>query len=139
MEREGKVVEVCDDHIIVKIVPHEQCSKCGVCSTFASGESTIYVSQVEDINKGDNVMISLPEQSGAKAAALCYMLPLLMMLAGYYGGIGIGAIIGDFQGELPGIVGTILGLIAGFVVLRRLNVVTKKNDEYMPKIIKKIN
>ncbi len=94
------------------------CGKCGErggCGKPEAGPRRYVVRNAIGACPGDRVMVAVPDGAVLKAAALSYLMPLLLVIGG-------AAAATAWLGEgLPAVAGAALGLLAGLAVLRMTN------------------
>ena len=124
MEQLVRVRNVCPDGTAeVLMVRESACSgDCHKCSGCGAAKETMVVTAKNAIHasRGDLVKVESANGPLMKAAAVLYVLPLVLFFLGYY----LGTLPGNF-GALGGCLGFVLGI--AFVVLYDRKV-GKKND-----------
>lgn len=86
MREYGEVTEVCDGFVKVKIARKSACGgNCGECGGMCrQSEHIIEAVNVINAKKRDIVEIQMPAKRILGAAFLVYIIPLIMLAAGYY-------------------------------------------------------
>lgn len=97
----GVVEAVANNSCQVRILQHSACSGCAahrLCNSSESKEKLITVSLDDtDVQVGETVIIQGTVVQGLHAVYICYLLPLLLMVASLFAGVRL-------SGELAGIV-----------------------------------
>lgn len=106
----------------------ESCASCKLCP----GQTAI-VEAVNDINAdtGDTVIIDMADTKVLGAAFLVYIVPLVMLIAGYFLGCAV------FNGESAGIITGFLFMAVTFAVIIRID--RKIKRKYTPHIVRIIS
>lgn len=105
----------------------ESCASCGLCP----GQTSV-VEAVNDINAdvGDTVIMDMSDSKVLGAAFLVYIVPLLMLIVGYFSGCAV------FIGELPRIITGFLFMAAAFAVIICLDrKIKRKYESHIVRII----
>lgn len=111
-ESDAVVVRVEGEHAWVDI--QTNCSSCSSTGCgLGSGRSRAPQRVRNDVGArvGDQVMLAVPEGAVLRAVLFCYLLPVVLALAGGASGMAIG-------GEGGAIAGAMLGLAGGWTSLR---------------------
>jgi sigma-E factor negative regulatory protein RseC len=150
----GKVVAIDDDAVWVETLRQSTCGSCtaragcghGMVNSALEAKSRGVVRALlpagggEPLSLHDTVLISLPEQTFLRSAALLYALPLLAMLAAalvadhLYGDAGLSAAGADLRVVL----GAVLGLSAGLLALRVLSRRSAANPMLNPRVTTRV-
>lgn len=103
----------------------ENCASCGLCPG-----KTAKVLAVNDINAavGDTVIIDMPDSRVLGAAFLVYIVPLIMLIIGYFSGHAL------FNSEIAGIITGFLFMAAAFTTIICIDKKIKR--KYTPHIIR---
>lgn len=106
----------------------DNCASCGLCP----GQSSI-INAINDINAsvGDTVVITMSDKKVLGAAFLVYIVPLIMLIAGYF----IGAAV--FDKESPRILTGFFMMATSFAVITYIDKKIKRS--YTPHISHIIN
>ena len=86
IEHKGTVAFVGRDLVLVNIEVMEACGSCASRKACAMGQGTtreilVNVDNAEDYKVGEVVRVSAKQKVGAVAVLLCYVLPLIVMVA----------------------------------------------------------
>lgn len=128
IEQEARVEYLDGDDAIVVVARQSACGSCTAksgCGTalvgnlFPSRQLSMRLPNSQQAEKGDRIVIGLPETAMQLAALLLYGLPLLTLLAGAMAGQSLAESSG-WSAEPAAIVGGLFGLVAGLSVVRRL-------------------
>ena len=85
MRERGMVSEVKDGFITVKIQRMSSCGEnCASCGACRNKEHTVVVRNTVNAKKGDSVMLEISSEKIMRAAFLVYVIPLMLLIAGYY-------------------------------------------------------
>lgn len=125
------VKEIKDQIAIVEVQKSASCGSCGACSAGKGGNMLGTAVNKVGAQKGDLVLLELND-SVLKAASIVYIVPVMMLFAGYYAG----AVFLN-GGESQGILGAILALAVSFVFVVIYDRRAKSSGQYQL-MIKKI-
>ena len=106
----------------------ESCASCGLCP---GREAKFFA--INDINAtvGDTVIIDMADGKVLGAAFLVYIVPLIMMIIGYFSGHAV------FNSEALGIIMGFLFMAAAFIVIIRIDRNIRR--KYTPLIVSILN
>ena len=106
----------------------ESCASCGLCPG-----QTALVEAVNDVNAavGDTVIIDMADKKVLGAAFLVYIVPIIMMIIGYFAGYVI------LKNETFGILTGFLMMIVVFPIIRFIDKKIKRR--YIPNIVRVIS
>ena len=106
----------------------ESCASCGLCP---GREAKVFA--INDINAavGDTVIINMADGKVLGAAFLVYIVPLIMLIIGYFSGHAV------FNSEALGIIMGFLFMAATFIVIIRID--RKIKRKYTPRIVSIVN
>lgn len=79
----GVVKKSDDESVTVIITPESACSGChaeGSCTLSGKVEKSVIVKGSYNLNKGDNVTVSMKQSTGFTALFLGYVLPLIIVI-----------------------------------------------------------
>ncbi len=94
MQQTGVVTEVINNRIKIKILRPSACSgNCSECGACSSKNHLVEAENQVGAKIGDEVLLDMTSNKVINAAFLTYILPLLMLVLGYY--IGIVTRIGE--------------------------------------------
>lgn len=118
-ESEALVIGLADDFAVVEVAAlPSACGKCGErggCGKPQAAPRRYVVRNVIGARPGDRVVVAVPDGAVLKAAALSYLMPLLLVIGG-------AAAATAWAGEgLPAVAGAAGGLAAGLAILRMTN------------------
>ncbi len=102
----------------------ESCASCGLCP----GQTAV-VEAINDMGAavGDGVIIDMADKKVLSAAFLVYIVPVIMLIAGYFAGEAI------FGGETSGIITGFLLMIITFSIIIFTD--KKRKSRYTPRIV----
>ncbi len=121
IEQKATIVELEDNIAWVQAERQSTCGQCAVrkgCGTGLLAKhvgkkfTRIAVPRTENMEPGQHVYVSIPEEALVQGAALMYLLPILFMFAAAVAIRSLG------WGELAEISAGIVGLFAGFYWVR---------------------
>ena len=106
----------------------ESCASCGLCP---GREAKVFA--INDINAavGDTVIIDMADGKVLGAAFLVYIVPLIMLIIGYFSGYTV------FNSEVLGIIMGFLFMAATFIVI--ISIDRKIKRKYTPRIVSIVN
>lgn len=118
-ESEALVTKLAGEFAVVEVdaLP-SACGKCGDkggCGKPQAGPRRYAVRNTVGARVGDRVILSVPEGTVLKAAALSYLMPLVFVIG------GAAAAMAAFGDGLPAVGGAVCGLALGLAVLRVWN------------------
>lgn len=92
IRHKGKIIEITPEFTSVEIISESACSAChakGMCGIAESKAKIIQLptSGWTERNVGDEVEVALKATMGHKAVWLAYVIPLLVLIAGLFGGL----------------------------------------------------
>lgn len=122
----GTVVAVEEGMATVHFVRSSACKSCGVC--LVAGDSQMEVKAKDEIGvkPGDRVVVTMLASTMLKASAMCYAVPLGLLLVGTY----LGSLISDVWAAVIG-----LGSCAlSFLLLRLVERKIKHSQRFVPQI-----
>lgn len=106
----------------------DSCASCGLCPG-----RTAVVEAVNDVNAsvGDTVIINMSDRKVLSAAFLVYIVPLIMMIIGYFAGFII------LKNETFGIITGFFTMTVVFPIIRFID--KKSKQRYTPHIVRIIS
>lgn len=129
MQEQGIVVSLSGDTAFVKMkrasACGENCGSCSGCNNFR----TVTAENKLRASVGDNVEISMPSDRVLFAAMLVYVIPIAVLIVGYFAAYGV--LHSENAGVLFGIIGMIISYIFAVIF-------TKKNKNRYKSSITKI-
>ncbi|SIR16314.1 SoxR reducing system RseC family protein [Halanaerobium kushneri] len=144
MEELATVVQKNNDKVEVRIIKHSACSKCDKNCGLAGNshdQDQVFL-EVEDkigVKKGDRVLLEMEKGNLVFATLIVYLLPIFLMISGYFFGSWVAAILNIKSVELAGIAGTFIFLIISFLLNKILNSYFEKISSFQPTIKRVIN
>lgn len=136
MNQMGKVISVKMKTALVEVERQSACQDCKGCR-FGTDEGKLTVDAVNDVNAvtGDLVEINLCTTNILKASVIVYLIPLIMLILG----VIVGYLLSGFLGVDKGIMGAVFGIVFtafSFLAIRHYEPKLKKQDDYIPSIVK---
>ena len=126
MTERGMVAKVKGNKATVRFDRRSACDKCHMCATTKDGMKVeVVVENTLGANVGDYVEVEMGEKYVLTAAAIVYVIPLVLIGAG----IGIGTLINELAQALFALGGLIIGFVIA-VLLDRL--VIRKKKGFVP-------
>ncbi|KXS48275.1 positive regulator of sigma(E), RseC/MucC [Halanaerobium congolense] len=144
MEELATVIKRKKNKAEVKITRYSACSKCDKSCSLAgdSHDQDEIVLEVEDkigVKNGDQVLIEMRKGNLLFASVVVYVIPIFLMIAGYFFGVWAASLLNIAAVELAGIAGTFIFLILSFLINKLFNSYFEKISSFQPKIKKVIN
>lgn len=144
MEELATVVKKKKKKAEVKITRYSACSKCDKSCSLAgdSHDQDEIVLEVEDrigVTTGDQVLVEMEKGNLLFATVVVYVIPIFLMIAGYFFGVWIASLFNIEAAELAGITGTFTFLILTFLINKLFDSYLKKMSSFQPKIKRVIN
>jgi len=97
LERVGKVLEKRGHQALVAMQRHVACENCGRCGGILGGpdqkDERVEVDNPINASEGELVNIEVDDRQLLKVAFLVYMVPVLALLAGIFGGLGLAPVL----------------------------------------------
>ncbi len=139
LEQFGEVISTDHDTAVVKIRRHSACSQCGRCGMSMTGEGPVD-SLVEAKNPlrartGETVRITMKSRQLLLIAFVVYLLPVILLIAGIYGGQKAASALFAFQGRPAELTGLCLGVFlmaVSFFSIRSWDRRVAASPEYKP-------
>ncbi len=135
---QGIVIEIRGDRILVETGTASLCGGCSArhsCAMSPDGRSRrLWMDNDGGARVGDGVTFEITEKAVVASAAVVYLLPVLMLVAGTVLGGYAGGRLG-LEGDLPLIAGGIAGLLVSVPVSWALSSVMKKKNVAVPRLI----
>jgi len=125
MRERGTVVSIKTDTAVVQINRGEKCDGCTVCKSF--GESKMRLQALNPIHAqiGDDVEVEIESRHIIRNSLLIFILPLVLMMVGYF----IGISLSPTQSEAIGILGAFTALALALLGLRFIEVLNRKSSD----------
>lgn len=135
MQQYGIVCRVLDGNMAeVEIMRHPACSGCGACSHGKGGpRQTVRAYNAAGAGVGQTVIIEGETRAVLWAAFVVYMVPILMMLAGFALGPSVSRLLGTVGGEAFNALLGFIFLALGFGIVRIYDIRVNK-AKLAPKI-----
>ena len=126
MTERGVVAKIKGNKATVRFDRRSACDKCHMCATTKDGMKVeVVVENTLGANVGDFVEVEMGEKYVLTAAAIVYVIPLVLIGAG----IGIGTLINELAQALFALGGLIIGFVIA-IMLDRL--VIRKKKGFVP-------
>ena len=95
ISHEGVVTKITDDELEIKILAQSACAACHAKSACGMGEQAEKILTVprpkgKDFAIGQKVNVRMAIGQGNKAAALAYLIPIMLLLAVLFACLGLG-------------------------------------------------
>ena len=134
MLEQGTVTRVADGRADVWITPSEKCEECGACAEGAGG-MRLMQGALDDIgvNVGDAVSVETPPQARRRAQLLVFVVPVVMLAAGYLAGYLLAGYLGLDRDAL-GAVCALAAAAAAFLSLRRASATGRGERDGSPRV-----
>ncbi len=128
MTERGMVAKIKGNKATVRFDRRSACDKCHMCAVTKDGMKVeVVVENTLGANVGDYVEVEMGEKYVLTAAAIVYVIPLVLI------GVGIG--IGTLINELAQALFALGGLIVGFVIAILLDkLVIRKKKGFTPRM-----
>lgn len=128
MERTGEVTAVKGEWLEVTFYRPADCEKCNACGIGQKKASMMVRGRA---NLGDMAVVSMPTSTVMQASLLAYVLPLVGLFVGLFGGVALFP-----QAEnAAGLVGALIGLAIplSFVLLTEKR--RRQSDRWQPTLV----
>ena len=120
----GVVTDVKNGIASVAFQRSEMCSHCNICSSTGNNMMEITVKNSLNVKPGDKVTVSFETSKLLKASLICYVIPLVIFVAGLFIGYSIS--------EIAAVIISLSTLLISFFVIRFINNKLSKTDRYTP-------
>ncbi|CCU78111.1 Positive regulator of sigma(E), RseC/MucC [Halanaerobium saccharolyticum subsp. saccharolyticum DSM 6643] len=139
MEELATVVKRKKKKAEVKIIRHSACSKCDKSCSLAgdSHDQEEIVMEVEDeigVKTGDQVLVEMEKGNILFATIVVYVIPIFLMIGGYFFGVWVASLVGIEALELAGIAGSFIFLILSYWINKLFDSYFKQSVSFQPKI-----
>src|SRR6056297_2520566 len=139
MEELATVVKRKKKKAEVKIIRHSACSKCDKSCSLAgdSHDQEEIVMEVEDdigVKTGDQVLVEMEKGNLLFATIVVYVIPIFLMIGGYFFGVWVASLVGIEALELAGIAGSFIFLILSYWINKLFDSYFKQSVSFQPKI-----
>ncbi|CAH2212637.1 SoxR reducing system RseC family protein [Tepidibacter aestuarii] len=137
MRQTGVVISTNENTAILNMQRHSACASCGGCGM---GKEESKEMQIEAVNrvgakKGDFVEVDVSTPNVLKAAAIAYVIPLIVLFVGIVISSKVLTIINYSSNveTMSAIIGTLLMSVA-FMIIKKNEPKFRKSEEYTPVI-----
>lgn len=129
MTERGTVVSLSGDTAMVKIKRSSACGdNCGSCSG-CDNFKIVAAENVINAAVGDSVEISMPSEKVLSAAVIVYVIPIIMLIIGYFIAYAI------LHTESAGILCGLFGMAVAYIITAAM---IRKNKNYCKSTVTKI-
>lgn len=130
----GTVKRIDSGFAYIEMELNTSCRSCSNKSVCMAGDkpAELKIENQIGLKKHDTIEIDLPPQAKLSAGFLLFILPLILMFAGYYIAVSISS------GDKPGITGAVLGLLTGIITVVIVNRIVSKARYFKPRSIRKV-
>jgi sigma-E factor negative regulatory protein RseC len=119
---------------LVQIDRRQHCNGCTACQTVGENKMQLEAVNRLDARLGDTVEVLIEPRQVIKNSLIVFILPLMMMVAGYF----VGVSFSSSHKEGAGILGSLSALAVSFLLIRwfdRRSHQSQKNDAVIVEII----
>lgn len=119
MAEKGKVIALKDQGsvAVVSFMRTEACAKCKKCMAgFQESEMILEVPNEKGAKQGNTVYIEIPDNGFFTASLIMYVIPLVLMLLGFFGGIYLSPVLGASQDLLAFGLGIAMLALSFFII-----------------------
>lgn len=132
---QGKIIRIAYGKATIQMEASSECKTCGArhaCVSFG-GENARNIeipiaNNPQNLQEGENVTIQFEPQTRIFSAFLVFIVPIILLIAGYYAGMKI------FATEGKAILTGFGGLFLSFVLIWGLNKIFMKEQRFIPTI-----
>ena len=117
MKESGIVVSAQKNFATIQIVRGEKCQGCTLCDDVGADKMQVQAMNRIGAGVGDWVEVEIEPGQVLGHSFLLFVMPILIMIVGYF----IGSRLGDGSGEGYGILGSLAGVALSFLILKGLN------------------
>lgn len=114
MERPARIIEISPDRMLLSVKQEEACKACATREACHGKEKTMSLPIQSGFKPGDELILSLEDDSFRLAAVLAYLVPVIGLLAGSLIGQGI------VNTDLSAMSGALTGLFGGLFSARMI-------------------
>lgn len=129
MEREGEVIAVQGDNLVVQFCRPTDCEKCHACMGGASQRQLMVKGSAR---VGDRAVVEMPTQKIVKASAMAYLFPLLGLMAGLF----LGSWLFPAAQEAAAIIGGIVGMAIPLAVVAFTERKRRADQSWQPRLVR---
>ena len=131
MERTGEVTAVRGEWLEVTFCRPADCEKCNACGMGQKQTSMMVRGRA---GLGDKAIVSMPTSTVMQASLLAYVLPLVGLLIGLFGGVALFPQAENAAGLIGALVGLAIPLTCVLLTEKR----RRQSDRWQPKLIEVI-
>jgi sigma-E factor negative regulatory protein RseC len=129
----GKITRIKNGWMTIQIRSSENCSACASKSAcFFAGPSSNYryikIHSVSGYKEGNTISLDYRESSKILAAVVVFLIPIVLLLAGYFVGNSL------IKGSGGGILGAVSGFLVSIGVIYLLNRILARSRLFLPKV-----
>ncbi len=129
MEREGEVIAVQGENLVVQFCRPTDCEKCHGCMGGSAQRQLLVHGQAQI---GDRAVVEMPTQKIVKASALAYLFPLLGLMAGLF----LGSFLFPAAQEAAAIVGGVLGMAIPLAIVALTERKRRADSSWQPRLVR---
>lgn len=129
MEREGEVIAVQGENLVVQFCRPTDCEKCHACMGGASQRQLLVHGRAQ---VGDRAVVEMPTQKIVKASALAYLFPLLGLMVGLF----LGSWLFPEAQELAAIAGGVVGMAIPLAVVALTERKRRADTTWQPRLVR---
>ncbi|HDL19514.1 MAG TPA: hypothetical protein ENH29_10700 [Bacteroidetes bacterium] len=129
----GWVKELQNGNAVLRLQTNSKCSHCGAKMACGAGNGVTRELAIPNsllANVGDQVEISYRESSRILSAFLIFIVPIILLIAGYVFGFN------RSQSESVGVLWALIGLALGFLILWFVNKIFGEKRAFVPQMIR---
>ena len=129
MEREGEVIAVQGENLVVQFCRPTDCEKCHACMGGAAQRQLMVKGHAQI---GDRAVVEMPTQKIVKASALAYLFPLLGLMAGLF----LGSWLFPQAQEAAAIAGGVLGMAIPLAAVALTERRRRADQTWQPRLVR---
>jgi sigma-E factor negative regulatory protein RseC len=137
MQELGWVREIAGEEATVVFPRRSECDRCKVCTMGVTYGDTVELRarNVAGAAVGSQVTVEVGA-SLLGVSMVVYVVPLLLMFAGYFAGDWVAtALLGAGAGQPAGIVASFLGIVLGFFYIASYDRRLRQSDQRGPRVV----
>lgn len=142
MIKEGTITKTCNSNAWVQVGRNSMCDHCeskSECTTLSSSRKMeAEAKNLTGGKVGDRVQLKVNNISFLKIALMFYITPVIALITGALIGVKIAPEF-SLNPELSSIIFALLAFVASFTIIYIFGKHVKKNQKYMPVIVKIIS
>lgn len=100
MKEQGFVVKANGEVATVRFSSSSACAKCGACMRFSDSEVSVNADNMIGAGLGDLVAVDIEPAQVIKASFLVFIMPIILLIIGYYLGKAVSETVGILAGTL---------------------------------------